>query len=44
MGNGGLRELVSSDMPSTSNALVLISGRLRESWVPELLAPPLTLA
>ena len=44
MGNGSLRELVSSDMPSTSIALELISGRLRESWVPELLAPPLTLA
>ena len=44
MGNGGLRELVSSDMPSTSNALVLISGSLRESWVSDPLAPPLTLA
>ena len=44
MGNGGLMELVSSDMPSTSIALELIFGRLRESWLHELLAPPLTLA
>ena len=28
MGNGSLRALVSSDMPSTSNALELISGSL----------------
>ena len=44
MGNGGLMEFVSSDMPSTSNALELMSGSLRESWVPEPLPPPLTLA
>ena len=44
MGNGGLMELVSFDMPSTSNTLKLMSGSLRESWVPEPLPPPITLA
>ena len=40
MGNGGLMELVSFDMPSTNNALKLMSGSLRESWVSDSLAPP----
>ena len=33
--------LVAHDMPSTSNALELIAGSLRESWVSDPLAPPL---
>ena len=35
--------LVAHDMPSTSNALELIAGSLRESWVHELLTPPITI-